>query len=61
MVSIVIGENSKKKCKSLQALPLQAHIKQLCLSGIHKKIHHCKNNHLAAATKHDRIIIIVSL
>ena len=36
MVSIEKGENLKR-CKSLDALPLQAHINQLCFPGKHKK------------------------
>ena len=36
-VIIPKGENRKKTSKLLQALPLQAHIKQLCFSGKHKK------------------------
>ena len=41
MIIIAKGENNKKTCKSLPALPalpLHAHIKQLCFSGKHKKI-----------------------
>ena len=61
MVSIAIGENSKKKkCKSWQELPFQAHIKQLCFSGNNKK-NHGKKNHPATTTKHNRIIIIINL
>ena len=47
-----------KKSKSLQALPLQARIKQLCFSGKHKKTAKIITSH---PTKHDRRIIIVNL
>ena len=43
-----------KTCTALQASPLQAHTKQICFSGKHKKKDRSKNNHPATATKHDR-------
>ena len=51
-------KTTKQTCKSLQALPLQAYIKQL---NPNIKRHHSKNNRPATEIKHDRIIIIVSL